>query len=57
MTPEYSMRGGTSFTLPLDGGGSGWGWCTAFDVLNTPLPIPPPQAGTERFCLREGALP
>ena len=39
----------THFTLPLEGGGTGWGWCRTFDVVDTPLPNPPPQGGREGF--------
>ena len=37
----------THFSLPLDGGGLGWGWCSTSDVVDTPLPGPPPQGGRE----------
>jgi hypothetical protein len=44
---NHIARGIQFFSLPLDGGGSGWGWCIASNVVDTPLPNPPPQGGRE----------
>jgi hypothetical protein len=46
--PHASLAGSLrhpTLSLPLDGGGMGWGWSGTLDVLDTPLPDPPPQGG------------
>ena len=39
---NLTVGGQARITLPLDGGGLGWGWCTAGVIGDTPLPNPPP---------------
>jgi len=52
---QKPLRASSSPSLPLQGGGSGWGSIAGTaDSLspppsNTPLPNPPPQGGRERF--------
>ena len=42
-------------SLPLDGGGLGWGWCTIAEFVDTPLPNPPPRRAEGSPSARGGA--
>ncbi len=50
---HYLTVAAENFSLPLDGGGPGWGWCMIARFQDTPLPNPPPQGGRafrQRHC-------
>ena len=44
-----------NFSLPLDGGGPGWGWCMIARFQDTPLPNPPPPRRRRAFGSTRGS--